>query len=703
MMPKNILFNTISYLQSKQLMPDFTNNVVVTKSQNKEGISYFRFELSSEKRTEYTIENEIFILNSHHLSIYENEDFNNAKLSQYHYTAYFNDRYRLHVYFNGKDELEIPPIWEMKIENNQYTKLDADHLNDFFLSLVNQNSIAIIRELRKSRANLFKELQDNYSEKEKQASELSKNLESQAKEYLEKLEEITELLSVLEEISYGNTYKAIGNLIRHIHQDVEKQFLQTSIQTAHEYEEEPCYSEKMDMFSFFQPQEKQKISIQKNLDEEILSLEKSVEIFKALPFASLDEKVSQLNSIDLKQKEIELLVTEKNYTASHESLRRLHELGNLIQQLGKTLLGQTLMLYPANNSVEKLTYFHQYLQIEHLIVGLKVNKSNLLDFVLTHGKFAINSQPLVIDNKTYPSALHFCVENHSEKTPKSDHLLVLLKHSGCLIRQCQDGLPLAHVILSDYFHPLKPILFNYIHAGEKTKAFYASLISAIQIYRSHYATSEKLRDELNKAIADYSNHTQYFKTNDNGIINFHEKQINAKHGKAVKQLPQGWEAIYDDVPELTEKWKEIEKLKHSCFEKLSIQQQRAAMKRDNDVTSSLFDNTSCDQETIEEIKKSGVEFLDKQIQFLQLKLELLDIDNELSKAPKKKRCKHLNNRRIQIINEQEKLVQQAIQITMMSQLETGLKKLLGPNISISLVDQEDLEEGQDNDFKLGFK
>jgi hypothetical protein len=185
-MSKNILYNFIAHKIFKT--GTLPSGIKLTQKTHTKGTLYYFFELPKDDAVvgEYTLDN-------HHVSVFaESNGYLDGK-SQYHYTAYMKDkegnRYRLHVYFNPRDGYVSVPLLSLIADDGSFIPVaDSEDNHEVFKALAHLSIDTLIAQLRKDQKELVKKLKQEYDVLEKEATELSKNLESNKEAYKDNLD-----------------------------------------------------------------------------------------------------------------------------------------------------------------------------------------------------------------------------------------------------------------------------------------------------------------------------------------------------------------------------------------------------------------------------------------------------------------------------------------------------------------------------------
>jgi|GEM_PF-5625672 len=496
----NVLFNFVD-------APDFTPENVLDEGvrfvldSNKEGHAYYRIELIKPDEIDFFDgDQQTYRLLANHISIYHLEHCTIPELSQFHYTAYFVDdakkEYRLHVYFNDKDGLAAPPVFSIENSAGLYTRVPVEPLHTSFIDLATGVCRPIIGRLRAELEKKVSELEARYKQVESEACELSETLDHDA--YFSKLSELLVTLQQLNPLVSHTRYQSICRFI---------QGMQKAIKRALEVKQPAEITTIMPDQTTLEPEEMEPVNVPAvkpdcpNIDTKIDGL---VSRFAKLSKQDDTAYTKNLAIIFAEINELFLLLEERKSTASIAALKKLQNLYRESHLAGEQLFPR-LLLGGHFELIKQLNAFNHLLSARYLNMALQTRNDRLLDFLLIHGNFFIDKQPIQVKNQHYRSAVHCCFELDTSETPMSACLAVLIRHNASLIVNGQDGLPIAHVILSNPDHPLRAA-FHEPEAREKTHEsplFYKQLIVAMKCYLQQNPCTEAQRSEILDAISCY--------------------------------------------------------------------------------------------------------------------------------------------------------------------------------------------------------
>lgn len=505
-MAQNTLFNFIELYLAK---PDINlpNCRLLQRDTTEEGKEYYRFELEENHPVQFTDDQHTYTLYSHHVSVYKTESQSNPFLSQYHYTAYFEDeqgtRYRLHVYFNDKNEMTTQPVLSIQQQDGNYTPVASEQLNAAFIHLASANAKPLIKHVRKQLMEIIKDLELSYKDLEEEASQLSVSLARNYENYIAKLTEISatieHLIPLVNHKHYQGTQKLMARMrIAVVERYGQKQDEQREPQTSPQTESQPKPSNKG-------KQPGNKVSPAKKSTHQPTyrpsQFDKEVQAI-ASQFAKLGRENDEIRTTKLaellaKTYELSLLLEDKKTVASLPSLVKLDALHKKLYEAGEKLFPR-LLINGQFKLAERLSAFH-YLLDNYLDSALQNRNHQLLDFILKYGDVNINNQEVTVKGMTYPSAIHCCLDCDSPKTPMVDCLSVLIGHGA-------STLPIAHTVLSTLHHPLKKAFSAHRDKTIESIPFYKQLISLLKLHLEQAPSAlmdEVTRRKFEEAITSY--------------------------------------------------------------------------------------------------------------------------------------------------------------------------------------------------------
>jgi hypothetical protein len=451
--------------------------------------------------------NRQLLLTTDHLSFYEKQDDSNPALSEYHYTAYFlaNDQeYQLHVYFNHEDRLTTEPQLSIKCPDGTYKPLKNLTANSIqnLLELAIERSMPFMTPLRSA---LQKQIQQDikvYTTLIDELNLLSADMQKNLVSYYDKIDQLIDLLNLI--IPYHNNRQYQSELVlfekvkanRPISatQQIKPQSSETKIEPE-EHDDDltlpmpiPLLRQRsiekliVQANEAYQKFEFMRVMKSTDLSQIVTALLHSNLIFQDALVATL-EPGSETTEVELDNLR---RLMQKNYSSRQKTLQKLLISNEF--QLAEQLAGypdKQQGIFP-ENEVSKL-----------INMALMVGNAPLLHFLLAHHQIPVNTFTMGENS----SPVMYCFLNSSPKSPKTDCLSVLIQHGFSLNEHDpQTNLPIAHIILSTYKHPLRQALLNNKSLTILNRGFYTSLIKELERIQ---ALQEKPDEKISDLILEY--------------------------------------------------------------------------------------------------------------------------------------------------------------------------------------------------------
>jgi hypothetical protein len=645
-MGKNVLFNFIDRYIAGSHAP-IPSCQSLERDTNKLGCEYYRFELHHDHPVVLQDEHYVYTLTNHHVSVYSTESLANPFLSQYHYTAYFKDQngtdYQLHVYINDKNEMTTEPvfsIWQI----DEFTTIENDQLHEDFINLACTYAKPVVKNLREHLNATVKELEAKYKKIEASATQLSISIDDNYDQYTACLKELVtltkQLMPLLRNNYYQNASRFIQQLITEVSDCYEHQKNRFSV-LSQERElpdllEDDKPSNKKITFS---AQKSQSPTIHKKLMTQQSVQKKHL---KRPDSSYFDNTVLQItnefnklaNADDEECAKIlgDLLsrINELSLALEHVSLSSLTNLQSLHQKVhreGEKLFPH-LLLRGKFESAKLLPSFH-YLLDNYLELALQTRNPQLLDFILSHGEVNINNVAVTVKGQIYSSAVHSCLGCDSLKMPMSDCLSVLIKHGASMFGNDNNGLPIAHTILSNHL-PLKKAFYA---QREKTIAsiqFYKQLISILNIYLANNQPPqipETTSNEVKAAIKHYEDAIDEIKRAVTPS-NLSEKRLRTMlNNFADKHITSVLERVQED-PEVIDLKKKIQVADKIFFRKLTNKQRLTYAKSNSlylENMDKIIDHYDIKFVDFEVVKKNAIDYLEHYLSLSEKRSELFEL------------------------------------------------------------------------------
>ncbi len=439
-----------------------------------------------------------YTLTSHHLSVYNQQSKHNARLSNYHYTGYFNndnDTYRLHVYFDENDQQQ--EIHLEKEEDGVYETISLNANQCAACAIyATTHSWNVITKIRAKHKTSWEILTQEKNKRGEELEELSKDLIQNHNSYLEKLITHIKKLKPLVRYSYQTSLtgemKVMGK-IRDFLQSIPKKTIlgkPTPKAIIPDVTNDDAISTTASPTKItLKPREK---TARETLMDDIIA--------NAESFDAIDKTTSTKEQTDIIYHyhravlDAELQIDDVRFTLDDLIILQKHK------KISDTACNKQLKALLFSNELDlalMLKSFTDTLDPRLFQMSLMQNNPQLANFLLTHGtSTSINSTTFSLKNvgELLPAA--YCYERKDKDY--TEFLKVLIAHGSSLTVPGKDGLPIAHHILSEYEHPLQKALFDtkIIH----DKNFHHSLIAALTQSQHHDQQDEKTLQAIDKTI-----------------------------------------------------------------------------------------------------------------------------------------------------------------------------------------------------------
>lgn len=630
-MPRNVLFHFIDlYLEDGSIT--FPHCDRFKKDTSQQGCHYYHFDLKHYSKC-LRDETHQYQLQDHHVSVYETESERNPFLSQYHYTAYFEDenqrKYRAHVYFNDKHDTLIKPVFSIRLDDKEYTTIDSEKLNDDLVHLASRYAMPIIKLVRKQSDLKVKELEKRYKFLEAEASKLSLALPESAGAYTIKLKEINETLTELNPLVHHKTYEAIQKIIAHIQCIAKEGYLVKPLDPEEKSTgkiDHSSASESPQKVLFEERAENPDPTISHSkFDKEILELSRHSTILTGNDEADLQN----LNELLAKVYSLSLILDNDRVIVSLESLATLKRLNQTFHDAGEKLF-MRLVIGRKYTLAERLSPFY-YLLDNYLDLALQTRNSALLDFVLKYGEININNREVNVKGILYPSALASCFASNNEENPMAECFSILLKHGASVLSINEEGIPIAHSILSASFHPFQKVLCTEYPSKTITSIrFYRQLIIQLRQVLEEKTISETMSKEILSGIDTYGEAIKQLKSGTTPSINtkFLAKEsldfIQKHKTPTLERLKQDPEfiALSQRVnQELSEYLKRL-----TPTQRITYTKQRSDFIKDLDQS---LEALGIKFDDYDYCKEMGLQYLNDSLKTLQKRIELADIQTSI--------------------------------------------------------------------------
>ncbi|MCW8386438.1 hypothetical protein OQJ18_00065 [Fluoribacter dumoffii] len=551
-MAKNTLYNFLNLCVYKNKKLHMGNDIYLIKTQDKKNCPYFRFDLPLEQPISFDLNELELNLSKHHISVYEGENSENPSLSQFHYSAYFVDKkkqeYILHVYFNEHSQLSQLPVLSLISGDDKRTYLEVEeHLSDQFITLAREKVDPVISEVQRRKSEKIRHLQTQYEKDEQQASELSKDLAANKSEHDVVVQRMIKTLKGLNPLFKHDSYIRIAKSLESFIQHQTETNQQTKKHASKVHPTKPkLLEEKLKPVVKLAKNSSQSTSskftstshIEADLQAAIVKFN-LLEKDDAKAINEICNLYAEVNSILLLSEDDDNNALPKDFMAKINTLQ-------LQINLKATTLLHVLIAQRRFDLAKTFTPFHYQLDEKFLFQALEQADGEFLDFLLDHGEYILDNQPVRIKDQTFKSAVHYCFSTCQQKSMASC-LSTLLRHGASILVKGANGLPLAHTILSTAQHPLRPALEENKSLTLQSRYFYAQLANLLQNYLMTGISDSKRKEKLIRDMQSYRDEAQSFllsKDLDKGIGNKLREQIDRL---AEVVMPEYQQAIRSSI------------------------------------------------------------------------------------------------------------------------------------------------------------
>lgn len=420
-------------------------------------------------------------LSEHHISVYEYMDKSHQFLSEYHYTAYFldeeNNKYQLHVYFNNKDQLTADPRLTQVIDNKKETLVLDDEDKKSFHYLAVEYTQFIIKEIRASFDKQIKQDNEELLRLDVQTSHPTQDPSHYSAAIEQYLAFLQQIIPYHENSEYhASVFKILTHIKINLQKSLNKKYKTPQhVKESTDELEDHCSSFDLEIME-------SKKEIIKPLFPLISEALNAYSLYKkdAPSWLQKIDKIPFLNrSIELAQ-EAELLIDDQGFETTASDLTLLKDLIKNTHQERVKLL-EYLLLNNQFTAAKLLigTNKESNTDCKIFLIALKLGAFQLVQFLLEHYHLSINTL-LIPSTQGELSPLMYCFLNSKNK----NHIAcfeLLVKHGASLMECTPEGLPIAHLILSDISHPL----FKVFQANSQTTinsiSFYKNLIRVLSV------------------------------------------------------------------------------------------------------------------------------------------------------------------------------------------------------------------------------
>lgn len=450
----------------------------------------------------------------------------------------------IHVYFNEKDEQVCLPFF---VNNNKEDPLPevSEELKGDLLDFANFCSEELLRELRREQQSKILTLEKEYKTLDREASTLSAELKKNGKlkqEYEKKLHESIERAQQLEKLTNNTYYQGAQRFLRalidslHLTPQTQAAAVITPNEKPATVATKPAANAPNNRQRRKGKRPQKQKPKQLSTADRIMQLNTPITKLKQLGLGA--EKIAQFQNLSFTITDLNLLIEQEPLpTARLQQLKNYQEelatigehifLG-LIQpeknqplqtrnidttakkEATSTVINQaitpgTTKEIPGERTLQlqqaaAIPGLHYLINTEHLAYALKNADAALLEFLLQHGNFAINYHPLTIDGVNYDNAMAYCYK-FAHKEHMSSCFCALLRANAATTIADEQGIPLAHRILTTQDHVFKQPLLDHLLKNESLHVFYRKLHYGLKRYLATHETKQP--EELERYSAQY--------------------------------------------------------------------------------------------------------------------------------------------------------------------------------------------------------
>ncbi len=571
-----------------------------------------------------------YTLDEHHVSFYEAQDNNKFWLSQYHYTATVTDEekqeLKLHVYLSPKETIEELMLMKVNVNNTYDKQAIIQGHRDWFEGFAMQYSLPLILRLRQAFQTNLKSLENRYEVLEKELSILSQKKHGES--YQNKLFEMRKTLHLLYPLNPSYL---------------------------------PIYQ------NFFQARPRRILTKPLNEEQKSLPAAPVIETEAVEPLATLEishtedqaflallEKAKEAKAIYQKDKAAKPLVEQV------PSLFNFYDIcvqSNIFLdeqiEISETNLQTIQNLYCESRSEAKNTFtllllqgdlqaafvlkgFTAELPLSIIQFAITKRKADLLDFLLSHGQYAINS--LQVDNL---QVIHYCLL-HQADAKILGVFSVLVKHGISLTIKTEEGLPVAHAILNS---SLKGALEADSKSTLSNPSFYTRLCFGITRYLQGANIDEKKAKKLKASLDAYQKTKSTLKnwSNDEKSRDRFMQSSTSMTANLLKtfQANQSQSLVNLNEEECREKYKRFEKASQDLIKNMSSPEKAKSIRFIEEMNRQMTSNPGETMQLSEADSEKRLEKVEDFIQFIEIyakKIELQALFKTIGRSPKQKKA-----------------------------------------------------------------
>lgn len=587
---------------------------------NLAGSNYALYALSvAPQTTVKSSQGQTYTLNSHHLSFYEKQKDNDPNLSQYHYTAYLTDskgtEHQLHVYFDHNDTPKAVSLSVAGVEQPI-----SDDVNDIVVQLAEDKSNSVMKELRAQHVNRLDKLETTYNDFESKLSALSSSLATQQAGYQALHEDTQAIVRLLASYHYDGHYEKLLRLFDKISKTLKLSLVKAKAENSGSSVVAPSFDVPASALAVLESKEESdaKKPLRPFVEEAFAAKNRSNSSSSA---ASL---INDILAAHQKVTDLLMLTEDEGYYATSEDLQQIQCLLVEINPKAKKLVLNLLM----NKKIEEAEPLHSFVNPtpeKWVRLALVTGNAPMLDFLLRHGNFAINT--FVASGNL--SSVQFCFQKGATHL---DCLSVLIKHKASVMCAAQDGLPIAHHLLADTQHPLRKALIDNTKTTVGQPRFYKALIHKLESHLAEANINIADQAKLLGAVISYKKAIPLLVGSSSRIAQHSLQQRTQIEQNIVSHqaMKGAMEAIKND-PEIRERIQEYQQIFADYNAKLSKTLRRQLGR----ASTNAYENIEraldyLNPGDFSDAKKNVLTFIKDQIEVTGLRSELLDVQKRLT-------------------------------------------------------------------------
>lgn len=619
-MARNYLFSFIKHTVSKS---DKSKNFKLKISTTFNNQEVFIYDLTQNLGAVVAkVEGQQFLLAEHHITFFEQTSKDHP--SEYHYTASLRDQvgncYKLHVYFDKNDVITGSSLKE----DNQAATVAFPSLLPTLQELAVDQVWAIVGELRENSQNQIKQMRDDYARMEAKLSAMSADLERNLNSYKLLLDE---LVVHLETLCLYEDSTSLLKLFNRIKQSLNRTEVKKE---AHEDEgqDQPLK----------QVSEGQVKLVVKKPDTRVL---KEAQICHASYVNEKDpvKAIDPFLKLLIKVQDLLLSLEDSTQIFAEQHIIEIQNLATFAEKEGKSLL-QKLLLSEKYDLALQLKNLTTSLPHNILKIALFKDNAKLLDFLLTHGNFAVNT--LTVNGV---SLVLYCYLNHTKDTPKVDCLSVLIQHGASLMVKHQ-GLPVCFYILEEKT-ALKNAVINNSSRTVNNPNFYKCLVHNLENYLLMQPKDANLACRVEMAIARYQVAKSTYEVEGEYKHKFFNTKSVEAADRAVARLTSGYSTSTRNMiatdPEVSKLREKNDELTKQYMLILASAENKGMMSQVSQMLTKVADGQDGLEANID--KSHLLRFYTAQNYFLELQIRIHNLKQEFKKP-------NLSKRQIKILSKE---------------------------------------------------